>query len=336
VDYKGVSTKTAALCVALSHDGSFAAVFPRSTDCDDTSFQAAYPNAQQSLKLDLFAKPDSTKIPCVLRIPGILSMLDVGKGHVFFTADGVNDLVALDLNAGLPQPIFLHTGLQATNLYEQGSVLWISGSKGIKTLDVSKWDFIALETGLQKVPIQIGAFGEWITSAPPSSSSGVADAPNLLVRDTTGGLLLPAPSPASFVIDGGQKPGKKPAPQQITLKNPYGKENPLRFQLDSWCDPAKKGAKPVCKPATEGLTSWSVSSPAGPKSCSLANPETDSATGEITQSGTLTQECVLDISESTEKGVDVKIGLSKPELAPDSSTIKISFCVLGAGDSSCP
>jgi hypothetical protein len=327
VDYKGISTKTAALCVALSHDGSFAAVFPRSTDCDDKSFQAAYPNAQQSSKINLFVKPDSTKIPCVLRIPGVLSMLDVGGGHVFFTADGVSDLVSLDLNAGSLQPIFLHTGLQATNLYQQGSVLWIAGSKGIATLDLSKQDSSVWESDLQKAPIQQGAFGEWSKSAPST---------NLLVVDAaTGENLLPTVSPASLVIDGGKNPIKKPSKQKITLTNPYGITNQLKFELKSWCDPSKN-SKPPCKPAMEGLTQWSVTSPAGTNSCKLGNRTIDAATEEISQAGTVDDKCVLEVEASADEKAYLTFAVNKPKLSEDKSTIEISFCVVGEENSSCP
>jgi hypothetical protein len=326
VDYKNVSTKGAQVCVALSHDGNFAAVFTPPTVCDEASFQAAFPTDPKSMRINLFPEQKSTKIPYMLGIPGVLSMYDAGDGQVFFTADGVSDLVALDLNASPLQPVFLHTGLQATNLYKQDSVLWISGSKGITTLNLSKQGLSAWESDLQKAPILQGAFGEWNKSAPSA---------DLLVMDpVTGDDLLLTVSPTSLVIDGGDKPLKKAAAQKITVTNPYGKTNPLKFQLKSWCDPSKN-SNPQCKPAAEGLTKWSVKSPGGANSCQLGAGPINVATAVITQTGTVADKCVLQVEAAAGKKAYLTFAVNKPKLSEDKSTIDISFCVVEEGNASC-
>ncbi|MGA2851227.1 MAG: hypothetical protein ABSE46_19670 [Terracidiphilus sp.] len=325
VPVESVLTKSSkTLCVAHSHDGGFAAVYA-APNCNEQSFPEFLEGQENNH--DLFTPAASKSIPCVLRVPGILKMHDAGGGIVFFTADGVNDLVAIDLNTVTLAPIFLHTRLQATDLAHQGSTLWISGSKGITTLDLSKPGPLAWESDLQKAPIQQGAFGEWSSSAPPTS---------LLVLDAaTRDPLLPMLSPASLVVDGGEKPVKKPTPLKITLTNPYGKDNPLIFQLHSWCDPTSKILKPACKPAIKGLTQWSVTSPDGANSCKLVNPKTDGATAEITHTGTVTDHCILEVKVSAAADAHLTIGVNKPKLAADKSTIEISFCGLGADNSTC-
>jgi hypothetical protein len=353
VDYQIITLKNSkTLCVAYSHDGGFAAVLDGSGGCNDTVLRAFLEARQASLKAqkapnsDLFANSDPMSIPCLLQIPGVLKERDAGKGQVFFTADGVNDLIAIDLNADPLKPIFLHTGLQATDLFPRVSTLWISGSKGISNLNVGgTWSAAAFQSGLKKGPIKEGAFGEWT----PASDPEKGEPPNLLVRDAiTEDYLLPALSPASFAIEAEPKPDKKPAPaneaaknktrpaQKITLTNPYGKDNPLTFQLDSWCDPSRKGTKPACEPAAEGLKGWSVTSPNGGKSCRLTDPPPGQAPGGATKIGIIGKECVLEVQASTEKDLKLKVWISKPKAAEKQSAIEISFCALEESDSSCP
>jgi hypothetical protein len=325
--YQAVPAENSTLCVALSHDGGFAALFPPTVNCDDTSFRAAFPDLEGSLKSDLSPDPNPLKIPLMLSIPGVLSMVDAGGGQLFFAADAIDDLVALDLTETPLQPTYFHTGLEATNLYAQDKVLWIAGSKGMTTLDFAKKDASAWESDLAKPPLRQGAYGQW---------SKVAKSTSLLVEDVaTGDELLPSVSPASFAIDGGEKNPKKPTASKIAISNPYGQSNKLTFELKSWCDPSRKSKVP-CTPATKGLEEWSITSPAGPNSCNLTDPKTDPKTAEITQTGTVGAACVLQVDARADKAAFLAFAVRKPKLSDDKATIEISFCVVGEDNPGCP
>jgi hypothetical protein len=342
-------------CVASSHDGGFAVVMDYRADvCNKGSFESYFANNGQSLLVPCVGeKPDTLpdilrlKIPCALKIPGVLRMYDTGDGHIYFTADGVNDLIAVHLYSSNQTPIFLHTGIEATDLAVRNGTLWIAGSKGITTLNLSKWDVASLEGGLQQSPVVQGVFGEWNTFRADTSAAGAT--PNLTVRDAvTGEFLVPTGSPASFSVTGSKNPV---TPQKITVKYPWaegGKKNPLTFLVHSWCDPANTKTTP-CKtvPATDSqtnnpptdLTAWTVTSPAGDQSCHLGNAKTDAKTGEITRTATLSADCTLQVTanaaldKQTKKYKTVKIGIKT--VTKENANVELSFCALADGESSC-
>lgn len=239
---------------------------------------------------------DQTSQPKLIRIPGVLGMVDDGKGTLFFAADGVEDLVIVR-TAGSIQPVYLHTGVDASSLALSGNTLWIAGSGGATILDVSAG---VSEDGVLQAKLLAPKSGGGYEVSPNKKACAGTSYPG--VTDSgTGKDAIPAivPDTLTFTPAPAAKNGKLPAKKE---------QQPASFTVTNKHSPFPQPIT-IALPAIAGIdpNQWKVR-PSGGASCSLK-----------AFSGSVENSCPFALTaphgDNTKRKIGVKVALNSCQVA---------------------